>query len=413
MADMFDYLDWFGDFDFETVPFNEVDNLILAQVSYLPLLDVVPAPGEGSVSLAEAANRYVEKFPSSAPARLGPLLSARTNDLLGHMASCGRRYADMQLGAYEEVLDEGTHEQFGAITFELPDGSIYVAFRGTDSSLEGWLEDCEISYKVIPSQTHALAYLRAVVAAAKKTDGQGQVRVGGHSKGGNLAAYAASRLSEGDRSHIRAVWCNDSPGFCDEVVSPDSLRCICERTHLFTPEYSVVGSLFNHAVMPRIIQSSGVGVMEHSAVEWQVMRGSFIEGRQRSDSSVRVVQAFNQLIDSRDLPGRRKLLDDLYEALHAQGIYDIDDMMSRGLPGLNATMTSINSLTPEDRQTMTNFLLGIAGGSISGAVNDAVAPVAQQLGEAWEDAKATMQERMRENAAKALQNLQSRQHFGE
>ena len=177
MADMFDYLDWFGDFDFETVPFNEVDNLILAQVSYLPLLDVVPAPGEGSVSLAEAANRYVEKFPSSAPARLGPLLSARTNDLLGHMASCGRRYADMQLGAYEEVLDEGTHEQFGAITFELPDGSIYVAFRGTDSSLEGWLEDCEISYKVIPSQTHALAYLRAVVAAAKKTDGQGQVRV--------------------------------------------------------------------------------------------------------------------------------------------------------------------------------------------------------------------------------------------
>lgn len=410
MADMFDYLDWFGDFGFATVPFNEVDNLILAQVSYLPLAGIVPEAGQGSVGLARAAEGYDQRYPSQARADLGPLLSPRTNELLGRMASCGRRYQGLRLRAFEEVLDPTTHEQFGALTFDLPDATSYVAFRGTDSSLEGWLEDCEISYRVIPSQTHALAYLRAVLADGATSR---VVRVGGHSKGGNLAAFAASRLVGSELDRVAEVWCNDSPGFCDEVVPLDSLAPICDRTRLHTPEYSVVGALFRHAVKPVLIRSAGVGVMEHSAVDWQVMRGSFVPGSQLSESSVRVVQAFSQLIDSRDLAGRKKLLDDLYEALHAQGIQSVDDMMSRGLPGLNATVSSIQALSAKDRQTMVDFLRGIAGGSISGAVTDAVAPVAERLGEAWEDTKTTVQERVREGAAKALQGLQSRPRIGE
>ena len=43
MANMLDYLDWYGDFGIRRDSFNEVDNLVLAQLAY-PTTGVVPAP---------------------------------------------------------------------------------------------------------------------------------------------------------------------------------------------------------------------------------------------------------------------------------------------------------------------------------------------------------------------------------
>ena len=42
MANIFDYLDWRGDLTFAERPFNEVDNLILAEICYLDFSGFVP-----------------------------------------------------------------------------------------------------------------------------------------------------------------------------------------------------------------------------------------------------------------------------------------------------------------------------------------------------------------------------------
>ena len=44
MADISDYLCWRGDITFEQDPFNDVDNLILAQIAYVDFSDIIPAP---------------------------------------------------------------------------------------------------------------------------------------------------------------------------------------------------------------------------------------------------------------------------------------------------------------------------------------------------------------------------------
>ena len=174
MANLFDYLDWYGDFDFQTVPFNEVDNLVLAQLSYMKLDgaigpdDLMPAyeaqarflqahgletPSDNEkrqaelVRLGEAVATPGVQLPDN-----GPLISERTNDLLDYLATSGKRYRNARVGYYESVLDEDTHEQFAALTVLLPDGTVYVSYRGTDDSIVGWVEDCEISYRIIPSQ---------------------------------------------------------------------------------------------------------------------------------------------------------------------------------------------------------------------------------------------------------------------
>ena len=45
MSNVSDYLKWRGDLDFSQAPFNDVDNLILAQIAYVDFTDIVPAPG--------------------------------------------------------------------------------------------------------------------------------------------------------------------------------------------------------------------------------------------------------------------------------------------------------------------------------------------------------------------------------
>jgi hypothetical protein len=390
MADMLDYLDWYGDLGFDVIPFDEVDALLLSQLAYLDLAGVVPSPGEERpITVSEAAGRFSTLHPSNAPEDLGPLISPRTVQLLTSMANTGRRFATATLSSYEAVLDTQTHEQFGALTIGLADGSTFVSFRGTDSSLVGWLEDCEMSYKVVPSQVHALAYLEA---AAMRT--QGPIRVGGHSKGGNLAAYAVSHCAPAVRDRVTDVWCCDSPGFENDVVPLSGVEPIRDLIHLFTPGYSVVGALFDHVVDPVVIRSDGTGIMEHSAMDWQVMRGKLVRGERAGDGTVYVNQAFITLLCSRDLAGRKKLLDDLYAALEEQGITSLDDMLSHGSAGLSATLGSIRSLDDEDRKVMQDFLWSVAGG----AVADAVVPAAMQLGTAVSSALADAREGAREGA---------------
>ena len=62
MANILDYLDWRGDLTLAQDPFNEVDNLILAELSFVDFGGIVPGPGEGrAVPLWKAAEAYFAK----------------------------------------------------------------------------------------------------------------------------------------------------------------------------------------------------------------------------------------------------------------------------------------------------------------------------------------------------------------
>ena len=413
MANMLDYLDWYGDLGFDVIPFNEVDNLILAQLAYLDLTGVVPAPPAADaagttpeglprrVSLAEAARLFAKAHDARNPVDLGALISPQTAELFYRAARAGKRFSTVQLSCASRIYDAERHEQFGAFVAELPDGTAYVSFEGTDGTLVGWLEDCEISYRVVPAQEDALLFLERAAAHIS-----GPLRVGGHSKGGNLAAFAAATCEDAVRDRIIEVWCNDSPGFEGRVVPLELLETIADRLRLFTPEYSVVGALFSHVVPAVVIKSSDTGVMQHSAMGWQVMRGRFVRGAQLPMGSQPVNEAFDRLILTHDLAGRKKLLDNLYRELSAAGIDKVDDMFANGAQGIVKMLGSVNSLDDEDRKSMTDFLTGILAGTVQGAMVDAVAPVAKQaaaaMGEAAHSARA--------NAAKAIEEFRAQQH---
>ena len=185
-GNIMDYLEWYGDFDFSVLPFNEVDNLILAELSYASLDRIVPEPQPGrkitGVPVKEAAQRLM----ASGRVEKSCKLEQNAGFILYQMAK-GKRFSDAVLGAYVDKHDFENQEQFSALHVYLPDDTIFVSYSGTDDTILGWKEDLNMAYQMpVPSQEEAVEYLEKTVPH----DGR-KIRIGGHSKGGNLAIYAS------------------------------------------------------------------------------------------------------------------------------------------------------------------------------------------------------------------------------
>ena len=52
MANISDYLKWRGDLTFKKSPFNYVDNLLISQLAYVDLENIVPSSGQQGKNFA-------------------------------------------------------------------------------------------------------------------------------------------------------------------------------------------------------------------------------------------------------------------------------------------------------------------------------------------------------------------------
>ena len=178
MANIFDYLDW-RDISLEKVEFNEIDNLILARLSYFPLDGSVKENDE--ITVREAYLKMKEQGTT------GRILQAEDIDLFPKLAN-SERFGNLKLTGFVNKIDPEAEKQFSAVTILLPDNTIYVAYRGTDNTIVGWKEDFNMSFSdLVASQTESVKYLEKIANKYPEK----KILVGGHSKGGNLAIYAS------------------------------------------------------------------------------------------------------------------------------------------------------------------------------------------------------------------------------
>lgn len=242
MANIFDYMKW-RDIELTKVEFNEIDNLILARLSYFPL-DGIIMEGE-EVTIKEAYERY-KKLETT-----GIILQLEDIDLFPVLAN-SIRFGKMKLTNYINKIDPVHEKQFSSVTILMPDDTIYVAYRGTDNTIVGWKEDFNMSFsELVPAQTDAVLYLEKI---AKKYSSK--IRVGGHSKGGNLAVYAAAFCNQEMQERIINVYNNDGPGFCDKVIKSKEYQNILNKVHTYIPQTSIIGRLLNHEEETSILKST-------------------------------------------------------------------------------------------------------------------------------------------------------------
>lgn len=321
MSNILEYMDWRGDLTVKNAPFNEVDNLILTQLSFMDLGGI--AEGENlrkSISVREAVGQFLDKHRDK-ELYMGVLLPEVLPELFRKVAA-SRRFGDMRLLRFRSVLDTEHETQFAAVCIAIGDGSFYASFRGTDDTLVGWKEDFNMSFMdSVPAQILARDYL---ADAAKHI--RGKIRVGGHSKGGNLALYSAANMSPRVQNRIIGVYNNDGPGFSKSITETDGFRAIEDKVRTIVPQFSVVGLLLEHGKVDKVVRSSGDGIWQHDPCTWEVLGCDFVEADGLSKESRGIEKTIKAWVAELTVEQRRDLVESVYKAFtanHAETLTDI------------------------------------------------------------------------------------------
>ncbi len=316
--DVFDYLHWRGDLSFELSPLNSVDSLILCQLSYLNFESIIPFSFKEKITLNNAASIFAgEGFEKRRD--LGLLINPRTVDLLFECAKTAR-FANLELCGWRDTYSKKDEEQFSALTFvsSLKKASFaFCAFRGTDDTIIGWKEDCNLAFKEkIKAQCDAASYLEEACLSLKKYP----VMCGGHSKGGNLALYAGAKLKKSEQKKLTRIFNFDGPGFLKETLAQSDFSEALKKTYSYFPYESIVGMLFSHGSDYKVINSTAKNVMQHDALTWQTLATDFECQEELSTLSIFFNSTFNEWYCKLDNKKRGELVDVVFGALEATNV---------------------------------------------------------------------------------------------
>lgn len=335
---IYDYLTWRGDLSLSASPWNECDYLLFAILSYVNVRAVEHDAHTRVTSPADLARSLVA-LTSPCSKTINPTyirsMIAPARKLFEQLARAPR-YARVMLRNYTDVCDNAKHVQFCAETWLVPNTFELVCFRGTDMSIAGWKEDFLLGLGEVPAQTMAREYLTQVVAGGDTLVGSAPcdhptplpVAVLGHSKGGNLAAFAAVSMPQELQRRIAAVYNLDGPGFSPALNVPNPYTVYGERYRRIVPEFSVVGQLFGTDAAPCfVVKSTAMGLFEHEPLTWCVGATSFIAARGLHPAATRVAQMHARWERSLVKDAEKQAVDEVFDALYASGKNDISEIV--------------------------------------------------------------------------------------
>ncbi len=354
MGNIMDYISWRGDLSFEQSQFNEVDNLILACFSYVNLDGISAVTKQKGIGLKKLTKEFMklhtmkELEADKSFIRLAPFMMMKMAKSVRFGKCVVRNYVN-------DIVTEA-EQQFAAMEIVLEDGTSYVSFRGTDDTIIGWKEDFNLSTGVVPAQKRAIEYLQKI---SEHTDGM--LRVGGHSKGGNLAIYG-SVMCKSAHEKILEIYSNDGPGFSREFQELPETKEMMPKIIRIIPEYSIIGTLLEHEKEPVIVASSSKGLLQHDGFSWEVQGPALVRRDSLNKTALRFIEILHKWIDGMDTEQKRLLIEDLFATLQASGYENLSEVQSGGLKSLAAMVKRVEKFAPESRGMMQELLTAICGG---------------------------------------------------
>lgn len=354
MGNIMDYISWRGDLSFAQSEFNEVDNLILACFSYVNLDGIPAVTKQKGIGLKKLTEEFMklhmmkELEADKSFIRLAPFMMMEMAKSVRFGKCVVRNYVN-------DIVTEA-EQQFAAMEIVLEDGTSYVSFRGTDDTIIGWKEDFNLSTGVVPAQKRAIEYLQKI---SEHTDGM--LRVGGHSKGGNLAIYG-SVMCKSAHEKILEIYSNDGPGFSREFQELPETKEMMPKIIRIIPEYSIIGTLLEHEKEPVIVASSSKGLLQHDGFSWEVQGPALVRRDSLNKTALRFIEILHKWIDGMDMEQKRLLIEDLFATLQASGYENLSEVQSGGLKSLAAMVKRVEKFAPESRGMMQELLTAICGG---------------------------------------------------
>ncbi len=309
MENIIGYVKKWGEYSLFERPFNEVDSLVLCQLVYLHYGQFVPGLDRRS---APVSIRNIYEHPDRD--RILDDYWYRENNLeLFTAAVMSKRFGSLKMNFYVDIINEQEQAQFSAMTYLLEDQSVYIAYRGTDATIVGWKEDLNLAFsKPLHSQSLAVEYMERVAGFVA-----GDFYTGGHSKGGNLAVYAAMNCKTRTRERIVQIFNNDGPGFRPEIREQGHYPEITGKMVKFIPRSSLVGMILEDQKDYTLVESRGVGMLQHNTYSWKIEEDHFIRAKNMADGKMMRDAALNEWILSLTDEEVHAFVDTLYEVVSA------------------------------------------------------------------------------------------------
>ncbi len=355
MANIQDYLIWRGDVPFDIDPFNEVDNIVLCELVYSAFDGIVPGPGlKEKISIENACELFFAKY-SEEELKSKATFTKLAPFLMQKMAH-SRRFGGTKLSGFVNEVDAENQSQFAVCTFYLPDGTIFVAFRGTDDSLVGWKEDFNMSFSEgTGGQLKAVKYLNKNFARTMKP-----IRVGGHSKGGNFAVYGSAFCKPHIKDNIIEIYNNDGPGCIQEVIKTPEYKSIIKRVRKFIPHESIIGLMLYTKAKPRVVASSAKGINQHDLMSWQVVCNHFDEVPEVASSSKMIDETIKKWTGNFDYETREAFGAIFFESLVSAGATKMSHITTKKVRSIASITKEIQALEPENQALVLEVLKCLA-----------------------------------------------------
>lgn len=348
MANVCDYVKWRGDLSLEQSEFNEIDNLILSRFSYFPFDNIIKETE--IVTIKELSERFKKQDVSKLP-----ILWKDDVDLFPLMGE-SKRYGEMYATKYINKIDVEQEKQFSAITILMPDNTIFVSYRGTDNTIVGWKEDLNMSFKShIASQISAKKYLEMI---AKEYPNK-KIRIGGHSKGGNIAVYAATFVSNEIKDRIINVYNNDGPGFCDDVIETPEYQEMIKKVHTYIPQSSVIGRLMNHREKYTVVESVQKGIMQHDLYSWEVLGKEFVTLEEVTNGSEFVDKTIKEWLENVEPAKREQVIDVVFDILNTTDAQTMKELKNNWFSSAKTMMASYKNIDKDTKDMIWQTLNGL------------------------------------------------------
>lgn len=316
MANIMEYVTYYGDKTFDEIPFNDIDALIFTQFCYIEL-DNFLTPKTMPITIEKLSKSYFLKVRQE-DMKHRPKFYRETYELFNSLKNT-KRYKNIEIHNYQNIID--SEKQFGAMTFRNSKKWAYIAFEGTDTSIIGWKEDFNLSHQFpIPSQQVAINYLENEIKFLDKN-----IYVGGHSKGGNLSLVSVMKSSSFVRHRVKNIYSFDGPGLREREYHSLAYKRIQNKIKMFVPSESIVGMLLNHDLKYEVVKSSSKGLWQHDPFSWQCFGSVFVKD-DLSKKSIIFSKSIKQFLEKMPDEERAQFIEAVFTLLDNAGIKNTESL---------------------------------------------------------------------------------------
>ena len=349
MSTLTDYIKWRGDLSFHQDKCNDFDNLVFSAIAYVDLNDILSDHEKGLVSLCDVSNQYFEKSGNKVLHVDNPVLREAPGIL--RQAAMTKRYGQVYIRNYTSETKDEENLQFAAMEFVMTDGNSYIAFRGTDDTIVGWKEDFLLAATEVESEKKAVDYVYSIMKGNNNC-----FHIGGHSKGGHLAVYAAVRCPADIQDRILNVYTNDGPGFSKGFAEEARKSPILDRIVRIIPEYSVVGMLLESIGKTTIVKSTNKLILQHDLMTWELDGPEFVTVREVSKTSKKLQKSITTWLDQFEIEERDQFIDEIFAVLESSGKETFTEVIDGGLKSFQNMTKHLYGLSENTRDQIGNIL---------------------------------------------------------